>query len=103
MLAETPLDLMRSRYSAYALGLADYIIATTDKKGPQYNFQKKLWKKQIAAFCRENTFDALTIVSENDDTIEFIATLSTGMIHETSTFTNKNGKWLYYSGTLAVN
>ena len=43
--APTPEALMRSRFAAYALGLVDHIVATTDPKGPQWQRHAASWRR----------------------------------------------------------
>ena len=97
--AQTALALMRSRYSAYALGLVDYII-TTSQTGKQID------KREIEAFCASTRFADLEILdvqeSENEATIKFKAVLFQGnrdaSFIETSQFLKKDNQWLYVSG-----
>lgn len=101
--------LMRSRYAAYALGLADYIIHTTHPKNPGYqkNFEK--WKKEIEAFSFHTTFTGLEISDFKEDednaTVTFHATLHHGdsdaSFTEKSRFLKENGKWLYLDGIIS--
>jgi SEC-C motif domain protein len=51
---QNALILMRSRYSAYALKLVDYIVKTTHKKNASFQKGLKAFKKDIEFFC-ENT------------------------------------------------
>jgi SEC-C motif domain protein len=57
--APTALALMRSRYSAYALGLIDYIIQTTHPKTRASNLKK--WADEIRRFSQESKFIKLEI------------------------------------------
>ena len=61
-LPENALKLMRSRYSAYALKKADYIIKTTHPENPSFSSDKVAWKNAILHFCRETDFIGLTIL-----------------------------------------
>jgi SEC-C motif domain protein len=61
------LALMRSRYSAYAKGNAEYIIRTTHRKNPYYLRDTELWKKEIQMFCRQTKFTGLDILSFEDE------------------------------------
>lgn len=58
-LPESALSLMRSRYAAYALGLADYIISTTDPDHRDYSSNLISWKQQILMFSSMTTFQGL--------------------------------------------
>ena len=92
---------MRSRYSAYAKGLASYIVATTHPSSPASNLAS------ILQFCQETKFQGLKIVEfidgENTAYVTFIATLKQGghdaSFKEKSLFKKVNGRWLYLSGT----
>ena len=94
---------MRSRYSAYALGLADYIIATTHPTNPQAVKDIKAWKQQITDFSLKTKFQNLEILAEEEKTpiafVTFKATLIQGSqdasFTETSEFELWQGKWTY--------
>ena len=99
----SPEALMRSRFSAYALGLSDYIIKTTHPEGSQYHADLAAWKLQIAAFCQSTRFAGLQILGARDDMVTFRATLFASnqdvSFTEISVFRQQNGYWKYYSGT----
>src|SRR5258708_2213400 len=57
----TALELMRSRYAAYALDLPDYIIKTTHPKCQAFMLDFTKWKKSIREFSRNTIFEKLTI------------------------------------------
>ncbi len=104
---QTPEQLMRSRYSAYALSKIDYIIETTDKGGPQYDPDLSAWKSSIAHFSQTTAFQNLTIlenapIDETTATVTFHATLRSIRgedlsYTEKSLFKKKKGRWLYHS------
>ena len=52
-LPKNALELMRSRYSAYALGLVNYIIETTHTENPHYRRDFSSWKKELKVFCKQ--------------------------------------------------
>ncbi|MDN3505547.1 MAG: YchJ family metal-binding protein [Rhabdochlamydiaceae bacterium] len=60
----TPLQLMRSRYSAYALNLSQYIIETTHPKSVHYQSDIVTWKSELESFSQEHEFVGLQIESE---------------------------------------
>lgn len=99
---------MRSRFSAYALGLSDYIIATTHIKNPQYQENLDEWKKELDGFSRATSFDDLKIIEFEDGKeqarVAFFASLKQSgkdiSFTEQSDFVKDNGRWLYRSGTL---
>lgn len=105
-LPETAEQLMRSRFSAYALGKADYLIATRpEAKRPEEN------REELAAYCKSVQAVSLKIVGKekggkNDDTglVTFHASLQSNgrrTLHiETSTFARENGRWVYVDGVV---
>jgi SEC-C motif-containing protein len=102
-------DLMRSRYAAYALNLATYIIQTTDCENPEFEPDFKKWQKQIEAFSKSTEFCDLKILDfkqEGDQaTVSFYANLKQMgqdmSFTEKSTFRKINGKWLYLKGEVS--
>jgi SEC-C motif domain protein len=105
-LPEYALTLMRSRYTAYAMGLADYIINTTHPDNTQYLQDRKQWKEQIQNFCDQTQFLGLEILDkvsgEKVCFVTFTAKLEqngqdTGFT-ERSRFEWLGGRWLYHSG-----
>ncbi len=94
---------MRSRYSAYSLNLADYIVKTTHPDGPQYHANHVLWKREIEVFCQNTRFVRLQILAAHEDMVTFRATLFANnrdaSFTEISSFRKHNGHWKYYSGT----
>lgn len=108
--AENALELMRSRYSAYAKGLTDYIILTTDPNSSQFKKDKLKWKQEILQFSRATCFEGLEILSfeEKQDLafVTFVAYLSQqgkdATFTERSTFRKVNGAWTYSEGLTQV-
>jgi SEC-C motif domain protein len=94
--------LMRSRYSAFSLGLADYIIATTHPNNSDYTKEKELWEQNILDFSQNTRFIGLKIKEFIDGVdeafVSFEAVLDSGILQEKSHFLKVNGKWLYESG-----
>ncbi|MBA3856939.1 MAG: zinc chelation protein SecC [Cyanobacteria bacterium PR.3.49] len=103
---EDALHLMRSRYAAYALGLADYIIDTTHSAHPEFTNDRKSWKESIESFSNATKFDHLTINEfidgEETATVTFTAHLRQAgedvSFGEKSFFVKENGNWLYKAG-----
>lgn len=105
-LPDSALKLMRSRYSAYALCLPDYIIRTTHPANPQFSTDTTQWSQKISEFCLHTEFKKLEILDfqENDNfaTVTFVAHLAQD--NKDATFTEKswfekiNGQWLYRNG-----
>ncbi|MBI5273941.1 MAG: zinc chelation protein SecC [Chlamydiales bacterium] len=102
---ENALILMRSRFSAYALGLVDYIIKTTH---PGYRPVKR-FKESIQSFCKITKFDDLKIIEfvdgEKKAIVTFNAYLRQGKdnvsFQEKSSFEKVDGKWLYTKGSIS--
>ena len=109
--AESPEALMRSRYAAYALGRTDYIVATTDPGGPQWQGEPggdtAPWEADIRRFCETTRFVGLRILEApepvgDEGTVSFRAELEQGgrdaSFAERSRFTRADGRWRYHSG-----
>jgi SEC-C motif-containing protein len=94
---------MRSRYSAYALSLADYIIKTTHPDHPQFQQITWKWREEILSFSRSTEFIDLEILefAPDDETayVTFTVTLNqqdkSFSYTEKSLFEKKGGLWLY--------
>jgi SEC-C motif-containing protein len=101
--APTPETLMRSRYVAYLLGRATYIVETTHPDGPQFHADREQWLAQITEFCRATTFVGLSILAtsdqEPDQSVHFRATLiqdgQDASFSERSLFRRHDGQWKY--------
>lgn len=99
--APTALALMRSRYSAYALGIAVYIIQTTHPKSPYFEKERKKWEKAILHFCKTTQFIRLEILGHGEDWVHFAAHMKQQenlILEEKSHFERIDGKWLYLKG-----
>ncbi len=105
---ENALALMRSRYAAYALGLVDYIIATTHPKNSHYLEDHTKWKEEILRFSQATHFEGLTIHEFVDDAqtayVTFTAILkqkgNDASFTEKSRFEKVDGRWLYRDGQM---
>lgn len=101
-------QLMRSRFSAYALNLPDYIIATTHPASPQYTNNVFSWKRSISHFSKTSDFQKLDVLDfkerGNVATVTFTAHLlqdgQDATFTERSFFEKKEGRWLYLGGQL---
>ncbi|MGA9045644.1 YchJ family protein [Sulfuricurvum sp.] len=102
ILPSNALKLMRSRYSAFALALAEYIMESTHPDNSDSTKDKESWRKSILNFSQNTQFLGLKIRAFNDGEEEafvtFEATLDSGLLCEKSRFLKVNGKWLYESG-----
>lgn len=98
----TAVLLMRTRYSAYALGLADYIMKTTHPNNPDFTEDRVNWEKSILHFSQNTVFEGLKITEffdgENEAFVTFEAALGDYAMKEKSRFLKENGRWLYESG-----
>lgn len=100
---------MRSRYSAYALGLAEYIIESTHPESPHFVSNKQQWLHQIRTFSQQVNFDGLEILeTENLDSeafVAFVAHLSKETADltftEKSRFLKQGHAWKYMDGKIA--
>ena len=103
--APTALALMRSRYSAYAMGNIDYLLATHD---PETRDVSK--RDSMESWSKSTDWTGLTIVATEkggteDETgvVEFIAHGVTNgklfALHERSRFRKRDGAWYYVDGT----
>ena len=94
---------MRSRYSAYAKGLVDYIVRTTH---PQSPYAGNDLGKSVAEFSRTTKFMKLEILGHGKEWVYFAAHLKQGnrtfILTEKSQFEKKDGHWLYLIGEVAV-
>lgn len=104
--AATALELMRSRFAAYALRLADYIIETTHKDNPGRLNNLNNWRKEILKFADQTRFEGLEIIetveSGSQAMVKFRAILKQGNrdagFTESSRFRKEEGRWYYLSG-----
>ncbi|WMC09357.1 YchJ family metal-binding protein [Oceanimonas pelagia] len=101
--APTPLALMRSRYSAYRLGLGDYLVHTwhPDTLG-------ELNAATLSESGRNTEWLGLAIVfarggcADSEGEVEFrVRYRENGrvvLLHERSRFVRHEGRWVYHSG-----
>ncbi|OSQ38064.1 hypothetical protein TMES_12460 [Thalassospira mesophila] len=101
-LPATAEQLMRSRYSAFALGLGHYLAHTVPaEKAATYNFDD-IARQQTRWTSLEIVRTDAGSATDNVGYVEFIARFiengQAGFQHEKSRFLRKNGKWLYIDG-----
>jgi SEC-C motif domain protein len=104
--APTPEALMRSRYSAYKLGLVDHLLRTTDPTGPHFEADTVRWRAEVEAFCEAASFDGLEVLEAgaqgDQGMVDFRAQISSPegatVMAERSLFRRVDGRWLYHSG-----
>jgi len=98
--APTAEDLMRSRYSAYALGLVDYLAATWHPSTRPADLSP------LPAGLRWLGLEVRRHVPQDADhaLVEFVARSKLGgraeRLHETSRFVREQGRWFYVDGDL---
>ena len=96
--AATAEALMRSRYSAFAVGDAAYVLASwhPSTRPKQIDLAGEEWVQLRVLAAREHG---------NEATVEFIAKARRGgridTLHETSRFVREAGRWLYIDGIQA--
>ena len=75
---------MRSRFSAFALGLDAYLLASwhPDTRPATLELDDTVWRR-------------LQIVDVSGDVVEFRASYRGGVLHERSRFAQVDGRWLY--------
>lgn len=96
--APTAEALMRSRYSAYVLGLAAYVLDTWHASTRPAEMALEPAVKWLGLEVRRH-------VAEGDRaTVEFVARSKLGgrahRLHETSRFVREGGRWFYVDGDL---
>lgn len=89
VLANTPEQLMRSRFAAYAVGETDYVFRTwhprtrPDDLAPEPGL----------------TWTRLEVLDATGDEVEFVAHYDSpsgaGSLHERSVFEQRGGRWVY--------
>lgn len=90
--------LMRSRYSAFATGAADYLVSTTHLS------KRKLHNKaSILEWSKSNQWIKLEILATTETTVTFNAyyldsQLKAQIHHEHSTFIFEKDNWYYVDG-----
>jgi SEC-C motif-containing protein len=101
------LALMRSRYSAYALCLPEYIMRTTHPDHKDNLLNKEELKKKFSDFAKMTNFHRLEIIDfqngEEEAFVTFMAQMSQGshpmQLHEKSRFLKIGPQWLYRDAT----
>ncbi|WP_280151050.1 YchJ family metal-binding protein [Piscinibacter sp. XHJ-5] len=99
--APTPEALMRSRYSAFALGLHDYLLATWHRDTRPASLDPDPPGLQWLGLevRRHEMHDA------DHGTVEFVARSKLGgrahRLHEVSRFVREDGRWWYRDGDVA--
>ncbi len=99
--AETALALMRSRFSAFALGDADYLLATWHPT----TRPRRLGLDSDVTWRRLQIVD--TVAGGHDDTTgvvdfraQYVRDGKRHIMHECSRFSREKGRWLYIDGDM---
>lgn len=95
---------MRSRYTAYALGKAGYVMRTTDPAGPHHRADARAWQAEIEDWCARTELVGLEVLASDEDGdvghVTFRAHVrqggQAGVMEERSLFFRKDGRWLYH-------
>ena len=96
--APTPEALMRSRYTAFVIGNADYLYETTHPTSRKGNSRDAYLKSS-----KNTKWLKLEVLYAVADTVEFKAyylnkKFQTEILHEKSNFRYEDGKWYYVDG-----
>jgi SEC-C motif-containing protein len=86
--AGSAVELMRSRYSAYVRGDADYVFRTWHPRT----------RPESVSLEGGPTWTGLTIEGYGEDWVTFTASYVGGSMHERSRFERRAGRWFYVDG-----
>jgi len=100
------LELMKSRFSAYAFEQSEYIIKTTYKDNPDFSTNISVWKEEIKMFSKNTNFEKLEILNFEESEFEAFVTFKATLFQnnndisfiEKSRFKKLDGIWLYVDG-----
>ena len=103
---KTALELMKSRFSAFAVLIADYIIFTTHENNSDYISDLKLWNQDIMNFSKNTRFERLEILDFIEGEVESFVTFKATLFQdkndisfiEKSRFLKTEGIWKYVDG-----
>ena len=106
--APTAEALMRSRFSAYAMDNADYLIETTHPNNPRYQIDFKQWAEEIHQFAQATQYEGLEILNSSGGKQEAFVTFKAHLTQngedisftEKSRFLKNDGRWLYIDGEI---
>ena len=93
-------SLMRSRYSAYVLGLEDYLLATwhASTRPAALNLGSEVPPKWLGMEVKAHA------ASNDTATVEFVARCRVGgraqRMHEISRFLREDGRWFYVDAVI---
>lgn len=100
------LELMKSRFSAYAFEQSEYIIKTTYKDNPDFSTNISVWKEEIEMFSKNKNFEKLEILNFEESEFEAFVTFKATLFQnnndisfiEKSRFKKLGDIWLYVDG-----
>ena len=100
------LELMKSRFSAFAVCNSEYIISTTHENNSDFTQDLKSWNNDILNFSQNTRFEKLQILEFIDDEIESFVTFEATLFQdkndisfiEKSRFLKVEGIWKYVDG-----
>ena len=100
------LELMKSRFSAFAFCKSDYIIKTTHQKNCDFSLNTSSWIADIEQFCKNTNFEKLDILDFTDNEFESFVTFKATLFQnkkdisfiEKSRFLKESNIWLYVDG-----
>jgi len=103
VLPTNALELMRSRYCAYAMRFTKYIIATTHPDNPHYEKNHQAWMRSLMNFSKNTRFEGLNIIEFIDGDKEAYVTFEALLTQhgndasfvEKSRFVKSDEKWLF--------
>ncbi len=116
--ASSPEQLLRSRYTAYAYRVPEFLMSSTEVGGPEWDENANTWKRSLLQFCDDFKFLNLKVGEKVESpepgmtTIAFRAQLvQKGSINlmdlcETSVFVKGDGegdeeRWFYREGAVS--
>lgn len=102
---KTALELMKSRFSAFAVSNSKYIISTTHKENPDFTDDLKSWNEDIINFSKNTRFERLEVLDFIEDVESFVTFKATLFqdnrdisFTEKSRFLKADDKWQYVDG-----
>ena len=103
---KTALELMKSRFSAFAVLIADYIIFTTHENNSDYISDLKSWNQDIMNFSKNTRFERLEILDFIEGEVESFVTFKATLFQNNtdiknikkSRFLKVEDKWFYVDG-----
>ena len=99
VLAQTPLELMRSRYSAFALGSVDYLIESWHPETRPASLVVDESQRWIGLKIKTVSHGG---TDEDEGSVEFVARYKVQgkayRLHENSRFRRLGGRWYYLDG-----